>query len=58
MGMALLLLLAGGGAIYLLYGAEATLGALACLTFMLLPVGLIALWLWGMDRIVGKARDG
>ncbi len=57
-GAALILTLVGGGIIYLFYGPRAALGALACLLVMLIPVALIALWLWGLERIVRRAGDG
>ena len=55
-GFILLLLVVGDGLIYLLYGPEAAASGLLCLSFVLVPVGLIWAALAVMSRIVDRAR--
>ena len=57
-GGAFLLLLVGNGLIWLLYGSMAALQSLICMGTFLIPIGLIALVLTVMDRIVRKYHDG
>lgn len=57
-GGAFLLVLVGNGLIWLLYGGMAALQSLICMGTFLIPIGLIALALTIMDRIVRKYRDG
>ncbi len=56
-GFVLLLLIVGDGLIYLLYGREAALSGLLCLSFVLVPVGLIWAALAIMSLIVARARS-
>jgi hypothetical protein len=48
-GFVLLLLIVGGGLIYLLYGPSAALLGLACMLGGLLPAGLLWLILRGLE---------
>ena len=52
------LLLFGVGVllIFLIYGAGAAVAAFLCLLIGLIPIGLILVWLLGMDWIVKRAR--
>lgn len=52
LGFIALLYLVGGGLIYLFYGPAAMLTAWLCLTAGLAPLALIALFLWGLGRLV------
>ena len=56
-GFLILVFLVGIGLIYLLYGQGAALAGLSCLLAAMLPVGLVVLFLWLMDRFV-KRNDG
>lgn len=55
-GVLILLFTVGIGLIYLFYGEAAALTGILCLGTGLLPVGLIALVLWIMDRMVKRGR--
>ena len=57
-GFGLILFLVGDGLIYAIYGQGAALMGLVCLLGALIPVGLIALALWGLEWIAKRAdRD-
>ena len=47
----------GDGLIYLIYGREAAVLGLVCISLGLIPVALIGAFLWLMDWIVKKAGD-
>lgn len=49
-----LLFTVGLGLIALVYGTNAALLGLLCLLGMLIPVGLVALVMFGLDKIVKK----
>lgn len=53
-GFVVLLYLVGGGLIYLFYGPAALVSGLLCLTLGLAPLLLIALFLWGIDRLLHR----
>ena len=52
-----LLYVVGDGLIYLIYGREAAVMGLVCISLGLIPVALIGLYLWLMDWIVKKSGD-
>ena len=56
-GLAILYLV-GGSLIYLIYGAEAALLGVLCLTAGLAPIGLIILLLGLMEWIVKRSGQG
>jgi hypothetical protein len=56
-GFLSLVFLVGIGLIYLFYGKGAAFAGFVCLLAVLIPVGLVVLFLWLMDRIV-KRNDG
>ena len=49
-----LLITVGLGMIWLIYGKNAAFMGLFCLLGMVVPVGLVALVMFGLDRIVKK----
>lgn len=53
-----LFLALGNGLIWLLYGREALVSALLCSMIGLGPVGLIAGWIWLLNWISERVRDG
>lgn len=55
-GVLILLLTVGIGLIYVFYGEAAALMGLICLGTGLLPIGLIVLVLWILDRMVKRGR--
>lgn len=55
-GVLILLLTVGIGLIYVFYGEAAALMGLLCLGTGLLPIGLIVLVLWILDRMVKRGR--
>lgn len=55
-GALLLLFVVGDGLIYFIYGQGAAMLGLICLAGGLVPVLLILLILWGMEKIVENAR--
>ncbi len=57
-GFLLLVFLVGDGLIYFLYGRDSFLMALLCTGLALMPVLLVALWLWGMEILTKRLRDG
>ena len=57
-GALILLFLIGDGLIALIYGVQAAGFALLCTAIGLLPLGLIAGWLWLMERIAKRLDDG
>lgn len=56
-GAILLIVIVGDGLIYLIYGAEAALSGLFCLSIGLFPVLLILAIFWVMDLIVKRDRN-
>ncbi len=52
-----LAVLAGNGLIWLIYGPGAARMGLLCSLAALLPLGLIAGWLWLLDQLAGRAAD-
>ena len=57
-GALLILFIVGDGLIYLIYGQGAAYSGLACLLFGLIPIGIIALFLWFLGWIAKRAdRD-
>lgn len=56
-GAILLLLFVGLGLIYLIYGLGAALTGLLCILAAFLPIGLIFLFLFGMDWFVKYANS-
>lgn len=57
LGAGLLLLVVGLGLIAYLYGPLAALMGFLCLLGMLVPVGLIVFFLFGLDKLVKKMND-
>ncbi len=57
LGALVLLFLVGDGLIALIYGRQAGVFALLCTGIGLLPLILIAAWLWLMGRIARKLDD-
>jgi hypothetical protein len=57
-GFLLLLFVVGLGLIGAIWGREAALFGLLCLVAGLLPLGLIALALWGIEWFVRKSGGG
>ena len=56
-GARVLLFTVGLGLIWLVYGPAAALSGLLCLLGSLVPIGLIALAIWGVDWIVKQVND-
>jgi hypothetical protein len=56
-GVILLLLIVGLGLIAVLYGIGGALTGLICLLGAAVPIGLIWLFLFGLDWIVKKANE-
>ena len=56
-GAILLIVIVGDGLIYLIYGPEAALSGLFCLSIGLFPVLLILAIFWVMDLIVKRDRN-
>ena len=56
-GAVLLLFIVGLGLVWLIYGPAAALTGLLCLLGALVPIGLIALVIWGMDWMVKRSND-
>jgi hypothetical protein len=57
LGAVLLLFVVGLGLVWLIYGPAAALTGLLCLLGALVPIGLIALVIWGMDWMVKRSND-
>jgi hypothetical protein len=57
LGALVLLFLLGDGLIALIYGRQAGVFALLCTGIGLLPLALIAAWLWLIGRIARKLDD-
>jgi hypothetical protein len=57
-GFLLLVFLVGDGLIYFLYGRDSFLMALLCTGLALMPALLVALWLWAMEILTKRLRDG
>jgi hypothetical protein len=57
-GFTILLFFVGDGLIYLFYGQGAALMGLLCLVGVTLPLGLILIALWIIDRIARQSRSG
>ncbi len=57
LGFILILFLIGDGLIFLIYGSEPALTGLICLTAGILPLVLIAVILWGMEKIVERVNN-
>jgi hypothetical protein len=58
LGALVLLFIVGDGLIALIYGRQAGLFALVCTGIGLLPLALIAAWLWLLGKIARKLDDG
>ncbi len=56
-GFLILVFLVGDGLIYLFYGQGAALVGLGCLVGALLPVGIVVLFLWLIDKSVKNRND-
>jgi len=56
-GLAILYLV-GGSLIYVIYGAEAAVLGVLCLTAGLAPIGLVIFFLWLMEWIVKRSGQG
>lgn len=56
-GALILLFVVGLGLIYLIYGPGAAALGFTCLLAGLVPIGIILLVLWGIDRILKHARS-
>lgn len=56
-GALLLLFTVGLGLIWLIFGPGAALSGLLYLLGTLVPIGLIALVIWGLDWVVKRSRD-
>jgi len=56
-GFFLLVFLVGDGLIYMLYGREAAIFGLLCLSAALVPVVLIVGIMWALQKISEKTRD-
>ncbi len=56
-GAVLLLFLVGDGLVWILYGSQAAGLAFLCTGVGLAPLVLIVLFLWIMERFVGRMRD-
>ncbi len=57
-GVGVLLLTIGLGLIALIYGLPAAILGFACLLGALVPIGLIWLFMFGLDWIVRKGNEG
>ena len=57
-GFTILLFIVGDGLIYLFYGQGAALMGLLCLVGVTLPLGLILIAMWIIDRIARQSRSG
>lgn len=55
-GALILLFTVGVGLIYLIYGQAASITALICLGAFAIPIILIVIVLWIMDKVVKHAR--
>ncbi|MBN1668873.1 MAG: hypothetical protein JW862_17405 [Anaerolineales bacterium] len=55
-GFILILFLVGGSLIYWIYGPQAAILGLLCLVAGLAPLGLIAVVLWLMEKVVERAN--
>jgi len=55
-GSILILFVIGLGAIWLIYGAAAALTGFLCLLGAFVPIGLIALAIFGLDWFVNRAN--
>ena len=56
-GAIILLFTVGGTSIYYIYGPGAALMGILCLLGAFVPIGLIALSIWGLDWIVRKGNQ-
>ena len=56
-GAILVILIVGDGLIYLIFGREAAISGLFCLSLGLAPVLLILVIFWIMDLVVKKNRN-
>lgn len=56
-GAAIILMVVGLGLIAYLYGPSAAFMGFLCLIGMLVPIGLIVFFLFGLDKIVKKMND-
>jgi len=57
-GFLALVFIIGDGLVYIFYGRESFLMALLCTGLALMPVLLVALWLWVMEILTKRLRDG
>jgi len=57
-GALILLFLVGDGLIALIYGVQAGGFALLCTATGLLPLGLIVVWLWLIEKFARRLDDG
>ena len=58
LGGLVILYLVGGSLIYVIYGAEAALLGVLCLTAGLAPIALVIFFLWLMEWIVKRSSQG
>jgi hypothetical protein len=58
LGALIILFIVGDGLIALVYGKQAGWFAVLCTGLGLLPVALIAAWLWLIGRIARRIDDG
>ena len=58
LGFLVLFFIIGDGLVYVLYGREPFLMALLCSALGLMPALLIGIWLWGMEILTKRLRDG
>jgi hypothetical protein len=56
-GFLLILFVAGDGLIYAFYGKESAILGLLCLLAGTTPLGLIALVLWGLDKLAKRWHE-
>jgi len=58
LGFLVLVFVVGDGLIYFLFGREPFFMALLCTFLALMPVVLVGIWLWGMEVLTKRLRDG
>jgi len=58
LGGLVILYLVGGSLIYVIYGPQAALLGVLCLTAGLAPIGLVIFFLWLMEWVVKRSGQG